>query len=117
MIAMILGMIALGLVVFTAVALTCAWILKKLKEKRFLQNVKRVMIADIQRLANSSDNTITLDQLDELANKGVTHVMADIDASGNIVGEIEVIKDTNRQLDDEVDKLLGRERMKVVEIC
>ena len=116
MIAMILGMIALGLVVFTAVALTCAWILKKVKEKKLLQNVKRVMIADIQRLVNSSDNTITLDQLDALANKGVTHVMVDIDASGDIAGEIEAIKDTNRQLDDEVDKLLGRERMVVMTI-
>lgn len=116
MIAMILGMIALGLVVFTAAALTCAWILKKVKEKKLLQNVKRVMIADIQGLANSAGNTITLDQLDALANKGVTHVMADIDASGNIVGEIEAIKDTNRQLDDEVDRLLGRERMAMVTI-
>ena len=116
MIAMILGMIALGLVVFTAVALTSSWVLKKLKEKRAFQKVKQVMIADIQRLANSSGNTLALDQLDELASKGATHVMADIDASGNVVGELEVIRDTNRMLDDEVDKLLGRERMVIVTI-
>ena len=48
MFAAILGMIALGLVVFTVVALTVAWILKKVRSKQLLRDVKKVMISDIQ---------------------------------------------------------------------
>ena len=116
MLAMILGMIALGLVVFTVVALTFTWVLKKIKSKKTLRDVKKTMIADIQGLANACSNVFTLDQLDQLASKGITQVMADFDAAGNIIGDIEAIKDINQQLDSEVDKLLGREKMVVVEI-
>ena len=42
--------------------------------------------------------------------------MADFDANGEIVGDVEIIKDTNQQLDDEVDKLLGRNGMVVVDV-
>ena len=113
---MILGLIALGLVVVSAIALTTRWIVNKIKEKKCLGYVKKVILSDIQELANSCDNTISLNQLEQLANSGITHVMADIDDTGNIVGNVEAIRDTNSQLDDEVDKLLGRKGMLIVEV-
>ena len=116
MVAMIFGFIALGLIALTIIALTVKWIIDKIKGKKALVYIKKVMVADIRDLANSCDNTITLDQLDELSNKGYTHVMADFDANGEIVGDVEIIKDTNQQLDDEVDKLLGRNGMVVVDV-
>ena len=77
MVAMIFGFIALGLIALTIIALTVKWIIDKIKGKKALGYIKKVMVADIRDLANSCDNTITLDQLDELSNKGYTHVMAD----------------------------------------
>lgn len=116
MIATILGLIALGLVICSAVALTTKWIIDKIKSKKQLGYIKKVFIADIKEITNSCNNTISLNQLNEIANSSVTHVMADIDESGNIVGRIEEIRDTNQQLDEEVEKLLGRDGMVVVEV-
>lgn len=115
-VAMILGLIALGIIATTVVALTVTWIVRKIKEKKALGYVKKVMVTDIRELANSCDNTVTLDQLDELVDKGYTHIMADVNSTGEVVGEVEVIKDTNQTLDDEVEKLLGRKGMVVVEV-
>ena len=113
----ILGLIALGLVVFTVVALNLKWFLNRLRSKKTaMPNIKKVMLADLSTLANSCDNTVKLDQLRDLVDKGITHVMADIDDDGNVVGNIEAIKDTNQSLDDEVNKILGQDRMVVVEV-
>ena len=51
-----------------------------------------------------------------LSRSHLNRLMADIDESGNVVGKIEEIRDTNHQLDEEVEKLLGREGMVVVEL-
>ncbi len=44
-------------------------------------------------------NRASLDELDRLANEGCTHVMAAMDNSGNIVGDVELIKDTAHDSD------------------
>lgn len=116
MLAMILGCIALGLMALTVGALTVKWIVNKIKVKKALRYIKRVMLADIRKLVNSCDNTVTLNQLEDLSKKGYTHVMADFDAQNEIVGDVEIIKDTNRQLDNEVGNLLGYNGMVLVDV-
>ncbi len=115
LIAGIVGLVALGCLVAYAVILTIKWIKNKIKEKLAKKNVKKVALADIEELIAECDNTVSIDALDDLSNEGYSHIMADVGYDGEIVGDISVIKDENVSLDDEVEQLLGKKGMVVVE--
>ena len=110
----IVGLIAVGCLVVYAVILTIKWIKDKIKQKLAQKNVKKVAVADIEQLIAECDNTVSIDALDDLTEKGYSHIMVDVGYDDKIVGDISVIKDENATLDSEVEELLGRDGMVVV---
>ncbi|MBQ8691887.1 MAG: hypothetical protein IJ520_01935 [Synergistaceae bacterium] len=58
-------------------------------------------------------NRTTLDELDKLEDEGYTYVMADMDSSGEIIGDVELIKDSEN--DRQVTQRHGREGLVVIE--
>lgn len=107
LIAGIIGLIATGCLIAYAIVLTFRWLKNKIKEKLANKNVKKVAVADLDELIKSCDNTLTLDQLEKLADEGNTHLMATVDESGK-VNDVEVIRDTNDTIDEEVDRFINR---------
>lgn len=91
-----------------AISLTIKWLRDKIKDKLKQKNVKKVAVADLQEMIDSCENTISLGDLNELADDGYTHMMAEVGNDGQIVGDIELIKDTNNSIDEDVDELLNR---------
>ena len=112
----ILGLIAAGCIVAYVVSLSVRWIVGKIREKKAMRNIAKVAVAEIDTLVRECDNTVALADLDALTSQGYSHVMVDIDTSGKIVGNVEVIRDTNDTLDADVEKLLGKKGMVVVEV-
>ena len=112
----ILSLIAAGCIVAYVVSLSVRWIVGKIREKKAMRNIAKVAVAEIDTLVRECDNTVALADLDALASQGYSHVMVGIDTSGKIVGNVEVIRDTNDTLDADVEKLLGKKGMVVVEV-
>ena len=50
-----------------------------------------------------------------MKNEGYTHVMANVNDNNTDVIDIELVKDTNTSIDKEVEQLIGREGMVVIE--
>lgn len=111
----IVGLIALGCLVAYAIVLTIRWIKNKIKEKLAQKNVKKVAVADIEQLIEECDNTVSIDALDNLTKEGYSHIMVDVGYDDKIVGDISVIEDKSDTLDEEVEQLLGKKGMVVVE--
>lgn len=103
----IVGLIAAGCLVAYAVILTFRWLKNKIREKLAAKNAKKVAVADLDELIESCDNTVTIDQLEELSDEGYTHLMATVDDNGK-VDDVEVIRDTNDSIDAEVDRFINR---------
>lgn len=113
---LILGIVALvaaGCIVAYAVIVTAKWIKNKIKDKIRQRNAKKVAVADIEQLINQCDNQVSIDELDSLVDEGYDYLVASVDDSGN-VDDVEVVKDTSDYSDSEVDKLLGKKGMIVV---
>lgn len=115
-IAGIVGLIAVGCLVAYAIVLTIKWLKKKIKEKLAAKNIKKVAVADLEELIAGCDNSVSLSELDDLTDKGYTHLMATVDNGGK-VSSVDVIKDENYFTDEEVEELLNRtgEGMVVIE--
>lgn len=111
----IIALLLLGYITVKIIALTFKWLRNQIKERLAKKNTKKVAVADIQQLINECDNTVSMDELDKLADEGYTHFMAEVDYDNQIEGEITVIKDTSDTLDKDVERLLGRKGMVVVE--
>lgn len=107
LIAGIVGLIAAGCLVAYAIVLTFRWLKNKIKEKLAAKNAKKVAVADLDELIESCDNTVTIDELEKLSDEGYTHMMATVNENGK-VNDVEVIRDTNDTLDDEVDRFINR---------
>ncbi|MBD5103195.1 MAG: hypothetical protein HDT27_11030 [Subdoligranulum sp.] len=106
-IAGIIGLVAAGCLVAYAIILTFRWLKDKIKEKLAAKNSKKVAVADLDELIETCDNTVTIDQLEELSDEGYTHLMATVDNSGK-VSDVEVIRDTNDTIDEEVEQFINR---------
>ena len=89
LIAGIIGLIALGCLVAYAIVLTIKWIRNKVAEKLAKKNDKKVAVADLE-------------------DEGYTHMMVEVGHDGNVVGDVEVIKDKNDTIDKDVEELLSR---------
>ena len=104
----IIALVAAGCIVAYAVVLTIKWLRNKVKEKLAKKNVEKVVLGDLQALIDECNNPATLDELDKLADKGYTHVMADVGYDGKIVGDVELVQNQNNTLDREVEELINR---------
>lgn len=107
LIAGIVGLIAAGCLVAYAIILTFRWLKNKIKEKLAAKNAKKVAVADLDELIESCDNTVTLSDLESLSDEGYTHLMATVDDNGK-VSDVEVIRDTNDSIDEEVERFINR---------
>lgn len=108
LIAGIIAMVAAGCLAAYAISLTIKWLRDKIKDKLKQKNVKKVAVADLQEMIDSCENIISLGDLNELADDGYTHMMADVGYDDQIVGDIELIKDTNDSIDEDIEELLNR---------
>ncbi len=114
MIGMILSLIALGVFALISVSMTVRWVVNKIKAKRSLRNISRVLVSDLKKLARNCTNTTTLDQLDDLVDRGYTHIMADLNDRNEIVGDMDIIRDTNYSKEDSIDYRLDDDGMLVI---
>jgi len=112
----IFGGIILGAWVIYVIVLTAKWLIDKIKEMIARKNAKKVLVSDIEILVKNCTNKKTLDELDKLVDEGYEFVAVAVDdTEKNIVGDVVLIKDINDELDDEVEQMLGLERMIVIE--
>lgn len=110
----IVGLIAAGCLVTYVIILTLKWLKDKITEKLAKKNVKKVAVADLEELINECDNTVSLSDLNELVDNGYTHLMAEVGYDGELVGEVEVIKDESDTIDEDVEELLNRTKQGMV---
>ena len=108
LVATIASWVAVGAVVTCVVSITLPWLKTKLKEIFTKPNVKKVAIADLHTLISECDNSVSLRDLDKMVSNGCTHMMANIDYNGNIVGEVECMQDKNKCIDRDIDELINR---------
>lgn len=102
--------IAAGTLIVLAIRMTFQWLQKRLTQKLAKRNVNKVAMVEMEKLAEECPNQISLSDM----KKAGDYCMAEIDANGQVVGDLEFIKDENTSLDREVDALLKKERMVVV---
>lgn len=111
--------LAIGNLVAYTIILTLSWLINKIKQKFEDKKTKKLAVAELDKLIQSCSNRISLEQLEQLnevSNEGYTHLMATVDDSG-IVNDVEVIKDINESLDEEVVRFINKnnEGMVVIE--
>ena len=111
---MVLGAIALGAIIVTAVALSVRWIVRRIKERLATKRFLKTALMDVQKMARNATNSMTLSALEDLASYGCTHMVVDLDEQGNMVGEPEMYRNVS-ELDREVEELLGRDGIVVIE--
>lgn len=99
-----------GFLNFITTDLTFEWLKQRLKGKMDKTHVNKVAMVEIEKLAAECGDTISLSDLKALGD----FCIAEIDANGEVWGELEFIKDSNPSLDKKVDELLKKERMVVV---
>ena len=112
-IGMILGLIAIGAVIVTVIALTWFVWKQKVRDRFNNRRTNKVISARVKEMERGCTNRTTLDELDKLEDEGYTYVMADMDSSGEIIGDVELIKDTEN--DRQVTQRHGREGIVVIE--
>lgn len=88
LVAGIAAVAALITVVVRLTILAMDWISNKVKEKLRQRNTQKVAVGDLNKIIQSCSNQVSVDELERLASSGVSHVIADVDAYGN-VGEVE----------------------------
>lgn len=108
MILAILAFLAIAGAVTYVIKVTFNWLRNKIKEKLKKRNTKKVFMSAVENLANECDNVRTLDELNNY-----DFVMATINDK-NQVEDLDLIKDTNDKLDEEIDRLLSSKREVVI---
>ncbi len=108
LIAGIVALIAAGCLVAYAIVLTFRWLKNKIKKLFDQPEVNKVAVADLEELIEECDNEVTLKELEDLSDKGYTHVIATVNENGKVNNDVEVIRDTNDTLDDEVAQFINR---------
>ncbi len=112
----IAGAIAAGLFIGYIVAITFSWLRNKINEKAAQKRVKKVIVADMENLVKNSENKISLEDLNAMTGENRAEVIAAVDSNNEIVGDVEIAKDSNLDLDAAVEELLGREKSVIVEV-
>ena len=106
--------IVAGLIVFTVLKLTIKAIIKTVKALK-AKGAKKVLVADINSMAEKCTNKKSLKDLEKLANQGYTHVVAGINDSNEIVDKIQLIQNEDDETAYEVVDLLGDEGAVLIE--
>lgn len=110
----ILAGIAIGALAISVVTLSVGWIIRRFREHTRQKRIKKMILTDVRALSRHCDNRYTLEQLNQLAARGGTHLITEIGEDGNIC-DTEAVHDNSAVLDAEVAALLGREGMVVLE--
>lgn len=112
MILSILAFLAVAAAITYVIKITFNWVRNKIREKLAKRNAKKIYMTEVNRLveqmADNCDNKMTLD---ELENYDV--VMATINDE-NEVEDVDLIKNTDDELDRDVDKWLSSNREIVI---
>lgn len=109
------GLLVAGSYIIYLIAITFRWLKNKIRQKIAERRAKKVVVADIENLARKSQNRISLSELEAMTGGKRAELVVGLDEDDNIVGDVEIIRDSNYSLDPEVEELLGREKMVVVE--
>ena len=84
----LIGIVALGVAAGILIAkiamLTFSWLTNKIKQKLAKRNVSKVAVAEIQEIINNTKNQVTIDELEAMQEKGITHFSVDIQDDGKI---------------------------------
>ena len=107
--------LAAGFCITYLIEITFNWLRNKIRQKIAERRIKRVVVADIENLARKSGNRISLSELDAMTGGRRAEVIAGIDDYGHIVGDVEIARDLNYTMDSDVEELLGRDKMVIVE--
>lgn len=114
MIGLILGIAALTAFITVVVKLTLMamnWFKNKIKEKLRKRNAQKVAAVDLEEIINSTDNQISLDAFEKIADEGATHLFAAVDNEGNVM-DVEAVG--AKEVDEDVKSLINRTREGVV---
>ncbi|MBD5142040.1 MAG: hypothetical protein HDT22_00260 [Ruminococcus sp.] len=107
----IVAAVAIGVVAGTLIAyviiLTVKWLRNKIKEKLAKRNVSKVATGDLEQMIKNCENQTSVKELDNLVDAGYSHVMAEVDDNGK-VENVEVIKDTSNEIDQNVKQFINR---------
>ena len=102
----LIRLIIAGIFITVVLYLTYKAWKNKIAEKRKQKNAKKVVSATLKAMEKDCTNRIEFDEIERIANEGYTHVMAAMDNSGNIVGDVELIKD--KEHDSQVSAIHNR---------
>ena len=106
--------IAAGCFLAYFIPITFEWLRNKITSIAAQKRVKNVVVADLENLVRNSSNKISLSELNSITGGNRAEVIAGLDNNNAIVGDVEIAKDKNINLDNEVAELLGREKTVVV---
>lgn len=104
----ILAFLAVAVAAVYVIKVTYNWIRNKIKEKLSKKNAKKVFMTTVEHMVDECDNVKTLDDLDDY-----DLVMATINDE-NQVEDLDLIKNTDDELDETVDRLLTSKREVVI---
>lgn len=76
--------VAIGLLIVKIASLLFSWLANKIKQKLAKRNVSKVAVGEIGKIIESCHNQATIDELDALQSKGVTHFSAEVQNDGTI---------------------------------
>lgn len=100
------GLVALALAaVVVSVKLTWDYFVNEAEEKFCDKYTKQVVLADVDALVSDCRNEMKFSELNELKNKGATHICATVDNRGQ-VKDVELLKNTDRSR--EIDRYVNR---------
>ena len=111
----IISLIISGACLFYTAALNHQWLKEKLnkifQDIKDSKKAKRAMLCDIKRLMDECDNKMSLSELNEIVDKGYSHVLVKQHNDDKL--DVEVINDSNRGR--EIIDILGSAGKRVFE--
>ncbi len=80
-----------------------------------LRNVAKVMVADLEKLAEDPSNCLSLNEVRAVNEGKPTLLAVAVDRNQKIVGNTDIFKNETYDLDKEVQELLGKEGVVVID--
>ena len=110
----ILGWAVLAIAAYFVVKFTIQFVWDKIDKYFTEKNIDGAMVGEIPSIMDKCKNTRSYEELKKARDKGYTHIMAKT-SGGKIDGGVEIYQDTLDTPDEEVENLLGAEKMVVIE--
>lgn len=105
----IAGAVAAGCLIARLVEFTMRWIKSRINQLLANRRAKKVAVMEVSTLIDGCSNRVSLDQFNNMDYAVVT-----IDDDGDVLGDVEFYEDTSFG-DVEVERMMGREGMVVIE--